>query len=370
MIAEIVDLLYEAAFVPEKWPAILGLIASVAKSQAGSLLLLSDGFPDRATATAPLQALLDEFFADGLLHLSTSIARMNLIQPASFVDVDSFMTAEEIRTDPVRIRLRAQGWANPACTTIAMPSGEIAMLGFQRALDEGSHGPQDISVLNQLRPDLARATLAAARLGLQQARDTVEALAMIGLPAAVLTAKGCVRATNALFDKENGLFASTSFGRVAIDNPEGNRLFQLALDAPSGQPVTRSIPLRGAAGLSFVLHILPLRRAARDIFSGGDHLVVATMVSPSALVPSPSILMGLFDLTPSEVKLATALAKGLSLKAAATEAGLQVSTVRTYLSRIFRKTGTNQQSQLVALLKSAHPFHRWGKVPPGNPAEL
>jgi DNA-binding CsgD family transcriptional regulator len=30
--------------------------------------------------------------------------------------------------------------------------------------------------------------------------------------------------------------------------------------------------------------------------------------------------------------------------------------VRTYLNRVFRKTKTNQQSQLVALLKSAHPF--------------
>ncbi|RUX78797.1 helix-turn-helix transcriptional regulator, partial [Mesorhizobium sp. M7A.F.Ca.US.005.03.1.1] len=40
------------------------------------------------------------------------------------------------------------------------------------------------------------------------------------------------------------------------------------------------------------------------------------------------------------------------------EAGLQFSTVRTYLNRIFRKTGTNQQSQLVALLKSAHPFQQ------------
>ncbi|MBZ9883702.1 LuxR C-terminal-related transcriptional regulator [Mesorhizobium sp. CA10] len=69
-------------------------------------------------------------------------------------------------------------------------------------------------------------------------------------------------------------------------------------------------------------------------------------------------MTGLFDLTPAEVNLVTALAKGHSLKAAAAEAGLQFSTVRTYLNRVFRKTGTNQQSQLVALLKSAHPLPR------------
>jgi DNA-binding CsgD family transcriptional regulator len=50
--------------------------------------------------------------------------------------------------------------------------------------------------------------------------------------------------------------------------------------------------------------------------------------------------------------------RALTPKAAAAEAGRRFSTVRTYLNRIFRKAGTNQQSQLVALLKSAHPFQR------------
>jgi DNA-binding CsgD family transcriptional regulator len=204
---------------------------------------------------------------------------------------------------------------------------------------------------------MARACLAAARLGLEQARGTVEALAMIRLPAAVVTANGRVKVTNALFDLEKTLFISTAFGGIALANPESNRLFQVALKASGGGQVLRSIPVRFATAPSIVVHVLPLKREAHDLFAGGDLLVVATTISASALVPSPTILTGLFDLTPAEVKLATALAKGMSLKAAAAEAGLQFSTVRTYLNRIFRKTGTIQQSQLVALLKSAHPFH-------------
>jgi DNA-binding CsgD family transcriptional regulator len=356
MIAEIVDLLYEAAFVPEKWPVILGLIASLAGSRAGALLLFADGLPERATATAPLQSLVDEFFVHGMLSLSTSVRRMSEVQPTSFVDVDSFMTPEEIRSDPVRIRLRAQGWAFPACTAIPMPNGEFALFGFQRALDDGGHTREGLALLDQLRPDLARATLSAARLGLEQARGTVEALALIGLPAAVLSARGRVRASNALFERESARFAPTPIGGAALDNPESDRLLQLALDGASDRPIASSIPLRDAAGLPAVLHILPLKRAARDVFSGGDYLLVATRFSSRALVPSPTILTGLFDLTPAEAKLATALAKGLSLKAAAAEAGLRFSTVRTYLNRVVRKTKTNQQSQLVALLKSAHPF--------------
>ncbi len=354
MVAEIVDELYEAAFIPEKWSAALARITAAAASKGGALFVFAEGQPNRGKAIAPLQALMDEVLAD--VRLSTAATRMSTIRPASFVDVDSFMTPAEIRDDPIRIRLRALGLGAHACTAIPMPSGEMAMFVFQRGQDDGSYGDEHFAALDRLRPDLARASLAAARLGLEHARGAVDALAMIGLPAAVLTANGRVKVTNALFDREDTLFVPTAFGRVALANPESNRLFQLALQASTGTHVSRSIPLQNEATSALVVHVLPLKRDAHDLFSGGDLLIVATTISASALVPTPTILTGLFDLTPAEVGLATALAKGLSLAAAAVEAGLQVSTVRTYLSRIFRKTGTNQQSQLVALLKSAHPF--------------
>ncbi|WP_245497881.1 helix-turn-helix transcriptional regulator, partial [Mesorhizobium sp. M7A.F.Ca.CA.001.08.2.1] len=102
-----------------------------------------------------------------------------------------------------------------------------------------------------------------------------------------------------------------------------------------------------------VIHLLPLRRAAHEIFSGADILVAATAMSASAPVPSPSLLAGLFDLTPAEARLAASLAQGRPLKEAAASSNVTVKTSRTYLERIFAKTGTRQQSQLVALLKSA-----------------
>ncbi|RUY23822.1 helix-turn-helix transcriptional regulator, partial [Mesorhizobium sp. M7A.F.Ca.CA.001.13.2.1] len=64
----------------------------------------------------------------------------------------------------------------------------------------------------------------------------------------------------------------------------------------------------------------------------------------------------LFDLTPAEARLATALASGRSLKEAADTSNITVKTGRTYLERIFSKTRTRQQSELVALLKSTEPL--------------
>lgn len=52
--------------------------------------------------------------------------------------------------------------------------------------------------------------------------------------------------------------------------------------------------------------------------------------------------MGSFDLTLKEALLAGVLATGLSLKDAATQCGIQDSTARTHLERIFRKAGVRQ----------------------------
>jgi hypothetical protein len=183
---------------------------------------------------------MDEVFGNETLRLFTAATRMSTVQPASFVDVDSFMTPQEIRDDPVRIRLRAHGLGAHACSAIPMPSGEIAMFVFQRGLEDGAYKAEHFVLLDGMRPDMARASLASARLDLKQAQSTVEALALIGLPAAVLSANGRVKATNALFDRESALFVPTAFGGLSIANPEGNRLFQLALRA-SERGTDRSI---------------------------------------------------------------------------------------------------------------------------------
>jgi DNA-binding CsgD family transcriptional regulator len=64
-------------------------------------------------------------------------------------------------------------------------------------------------------------------------------------------------------------------------------------------------------------------------------------------------LRGLFDLSPAEAGIAAGLAAGLTVTQIAAARGIGLTTARTHLAQIFRKTGTAQQGQLVALLKGA-----------------
>ncbi|MEJ2406865.1 MAG: DNA-binding response regulator [Candidatus Thiodiazotropha sp.] len=66
--------------------------------------------------------------------------------------------------------------------------------------------------------------------------------------------------------------------------------------------------------------------------------------------PSQDTLRRRYDLTYSEALLAHKLVLGKSLEVASIEMGITLSSSRTYLKRIFSKTGTNRQAELVSQL--------------------
>ncbi|CCV12312.1 Transcriptional regulator, LuxR family [Mesorhizobium sp. STM 4661] len=353
----IVDLIYEAAFAAEMWSDALEAASALSRSAGGAIFVVSDHSPVRAIGEAHIQPLLDAFMAKDNWALSQSARRILSAQPASFVRIDDFMTGDEIEHDPIYTSARNFGVGSLVCTSISIPGGELFLFMFLRWLKDGDYDQATIDLLNRLRPHLARAGLIAQRLGLERAGTAVSVLGDMGLPAAVTGGSGRVLLANSLLDGMADVFLSLAHGGMALADEPANALFQQAVVLNRDNRFVRSIPVSATKGRpALIVHLLPLRRAAQDIFSGAEILVAATTVSVDTIVPSPSMLSALFDLTPAEARLATALASGRSTQEAAMEIGVAVKTARSYLERIFRKTGTNRQSQLVALLKSARSF--------------
>ncbi len=357
---DLLDHIYEAAFVPEEWATALQQVASTHGCAAGAIGAWNDcGDAIGYRATALTEALVKATMRLNDPAATARFSALHTVQDARFTRVESLLPEAVLARDPIQMGLRSLGLDSQAATAIAMPSGDLVCISFERFARDGPFDDSLLDAFNRLRPHLARAGMMAARLGLERAQATATVMNALGLPAAVMAASGRVLATNAMLEAMETTFLPASRGGVAIDDLDANRLFQDAIVASAAryEPVVRSIPVaRRADREALVIHLLPLRRSAHEIFSGGDVLLVVTSARASAQVPSPAILMGLFDLTPAEVKLATALAAGKSLQDAAAEANISRSTSRTYLDRIFRKTGTHQQSQLVALLKSAQPI--------------
>lgn len=198
------------------------------------------------------------------------------------------------------------------------------------------------------------------------ADTAVATLAVMGLPAAILTRSGCVVAINGLLGAMPHLMRPAAPGRLIIADHAADGLFRRALENASAVPGVCSIPIAGTPERPPVVLYLAPTPAANDVLPNVGFLLIAAALGVAEGVPDTTLLHGLFDLAPAEARLAAALAAGQSLKQAAAGAEIMVSTARSYLEAIFRKTGTSQQSQLVALLKSTGPLGR----PPATPATV
>ena len=354
----LIDRIYEAAFVPEQWQAVLDGLSARSGSAAGQLMVFNDIVPVQFTASDLTRPVVEEVVRGAWKNSSERITYFFREPCHGFVLAQDYFPID-VREDESRRLMAEKGFDSQLGTIIPMPSGDLAVFAFERWRDLGRHETSAINYMNAVYPHLARAALVACRLGLERAQSAVSTLEALGVPAAAMTRRGKVMAVNHLFETVGETILPIAFGGLAIASAPANKLFQEAIAhaLTSTDELVRSIPVPARDDQPpRVVHVLPLFRNARDTLFGAEILVAVTSVRSDNLVPSSPILMGLFDLTPSEARLATALAVGKPLRQAAADMGIGFGSARTYLARIFAKTGTSQQSQLVALLKSAQPM--------------
>lgn len=354
----IIDDIYEAAFLPELWPTVLLHIGKLSSSAAGAMFIFDEDRPIRFRATGLVQPEM-ESFADRTWRENERLRVFRTKPFTGFVVAHDYFTPEFLVNDNAYLGRAALGFDSQIGTIIPMPTGEIIAFAFDRWRSAGLHSKVDIDVMNRLHPHMARSGMISARLGLQRAAATTDTLQAISLPAAVLSSSARVLATNVLFDGLTHLVMPVAFGRIAINEIAANRLFQRALEESSWpeESVVRSIPVvEGSNRPACVIHLIPLRRNVQDLFPGGDVLVAITTLRKRSMSPSADVLISLFDLTAAEARFAVALAADGNVKEASRSVSITEKSGRTYLERVFAKTGTSRQSELLALLNSAHPF--------------
>lgn len=91
----------------------------------------------------------------------------------------------------------------------------------------------------------------------------------------------------------------------------------------------------------------------------GKRLVVVFVIDPESFPePTPPQLQLQFGLTPAEAELACEIVKGEGLVTCARRMGISRATASTHLQRIFEKTGTKRQAQLVRVILALRPAIR------------
>jgi DNA-binding CsgD family transcriptional regulator len=354
---DLVSLIYEAAAIPERWPGVLATLSRMVDGAGGLLFTVANPESVRWTSTPNLRDDFVEFLRDGWAAINPRPARFFAVNHAGFIRDNDHFTAEEIESDPVYKFLRSKGLGWAAGTILSVPSGDSINFSFEKPHADGPVAMKAVRFLDSLRPHLARAALLASRLGLERARAMTDALKEVGLPAAVLKARGKVYAANELFEALMPDVIGDQPSRLVFSDPAIDRLFLAGLDAIDrhvvGPPRVCSIPMPASTGrVPMIVHLLPVSGNAQDIFSAASKLIIVTPVDRGA-VPNAEVIAGLFDLTPAEARVAQQIALGGTIEEIARAAGLSSVTIRNQLKSIFGKTGIGRQSDLVALLSGS-----------------
>lgn len=354
MLPGLTDRLYEAAFRPELWPVVLEDMALISGSRGGVMQVMRGSDAPLWTTSGAVREAFESYAGKADFSAThTRTLRWRQGGTRFLRDMDLYQPDELAQDKCRRVLLRrGLGWQTGA--VLPLLTGDLVRITVERPLSQGPHSLAATALLNQQMRHLSRAAMITARLRLEAAHAQVEALERMDLPAAVLRLDGRVLAANAAFEAMSDVIVLQAFNRLALVSARHGPRLDLALERVRREAAAVSIPLRAEPDTRpVVLHLMPLRRSASDLLGGGEVLLVVTALLVSRMVPDAGALSGLFDLTPGEARLAAALAAGKTLAEAAAGAGITIKSARSYLERVFQKTVTHRQSELVALLKSA-----------------
>jgi DNA-binding CsgD family transcriptional regulator len=117
-----------------------------------------------------------------------------------------------------------------------------------------------------------------------------------------------------------------------------------------------ALAVPGLDGCGLVATVLPLARGRRRDASGA-FAAAAIFVQDSSRAPvyPGRAFAKLYGLTEAELRVLLTMAPGLGVKEAAEILGIAEVTARTHLQRVFAKTGTSKQTELLNLLKNSTP---------------
>jgi DNA-binding CsgD family transcriptional regulator len=170
-----------------------------------------------------------------------------------------------------------------------------------------------------------------------------------------------VLVANTKFDKATGRWTTRGGDRIALLDARAGRQLSVSLQLISTHLGVRSIALAATGeAQAAVLHVVPIRRLAQDMFSQACAILVLTTAS-NEVIQSTSLLQALFDLTPTEAAVAARVAAGQTLARIAHSDAKSQETVRNQLKSVLAKTGCHRQLDLARLLTSL--------VPPGTGAQ-
>lgn len=270
---------------------------------------------------------------------------------------------ELARTAFYRDWLRPQNLHHAILGILSRHDGKMSCLLGLRPLDSGPFDAGDKERLGALLPELRCAYELGFRFTASRSRAEMMRDALQALPEAIFIVERdgyavfANGAAEALLRQQDGLTIAAGL-LTAGSSHETRELRQLlqatAIGAGQAAAGGEMLLSRPSGAPPLIVRLAPLAHAVLDD-SGRASAVALVFVRQIDSPDAVQRLCGYYRMTPSEARLAALILRGHSLLAAASELRITKNTARTHMKRIYLKTATHRQADLIRLLASGDP---------------
>jgi DNA-binding CsgD family transcriptional regulator len=363
-VSALVGDIYDAALDPALWPGVLGKAAHFVGGHGSGLYA-----KDASAKTGNI------FYHDGVIdpyYIALYFEKYVKLDPSTtahfFSEIEKPVATADIlpydeflETRFYKEWARPQGLVDHVTTVLDRSATSVAMFGVFR---HEEHGLADDEMRRRMRlvaPHVRRAVLIGRVIELKTALAASMADTLDGIAAGMIMVDASGRivhanaAGHALIAAGDMLRANGD--RLSAADPETDQaLRDIVAAAGSGDAALGvrgiAVPLIARGGERYVAHVLPLTAGARRRTGANYASVAALFVQKAALsAPSPpEAVAKTYKLTPSELRVLLAVIEVGGAPEVAEALGIAESTVRFHLKRLFEKTGTRRQADLVKLM--------------------
>jgi len=355
----LIDLIYAAAYEPERWRDYALALRDAAEADSVSLILHSlreqnSAILTELTTTAGAQAAYGAHYykTDRWRMASHGVARDAIWLSHEQIDDNDFAESEFYRDF-----LCGNGTPLFYFGGGAIESGAQTEIvcGILRERPRGPFGEDHRRLMEALKPHMARAIQIDRRLRhLRAERDVASAAAEgTGFGVVLLDARGGILSANGaaaeILASGDGLAGG---GRLAaLRGGDDARLQAVIRAAIAGQGGSMALE-RSSGRRAYWLLLAPVPGGGgRDLTGGENPAAMAFITDPERRpVIAREALQDQYGLTPQEARVAIGLAEGSSLGATAARLGIAPATAETHLKRAMRKLRVHNRGALLTLL--------------------
>jgi DNA-binding CsgD family transcriptional regulator len=257
--------------------------------------------------------------------------------------------------------LQPQGFVDTLQASLDKSPTDVVHLCFMRSGDSGMIDNATRDRLRLIIPHMRRAVLVGELVDRTTAQAATFGDALDGICAGLflVDANGQIVHANASGHAmlAQGVLLRSHGDRLTPHDANAaqglHEIFSSAANVRSDiGPRGGAVPITGRDGEHYVAHVLSLTAGARRQVGADDSAVAAVFVQKASLdLPSPQAAIGkLYKLTPTELRVLSGIVHVGGVPEVALAMGISVSTVKTHLRRLFAKTGTDRQADLVKLV--------------------